>query len=84
MRLDLKNGLPDALLAKIRMHSEGIDDLDNRAMPCHYCGHRTIDVFADACGHIKAKCRKCGKEAIYNVILRRRKNRALTLRVINL
>jgi ribosomal protein S27E len=71
MRLDLSNGLPEAVLEKIRRHSAGSEDLESRAIRCHYCGHTTIYVFTNSRGHVKAKCKKCGSEAIYNVLLRR-------------
>ena len=72
MNLQLVNDLPESVLAKIRKHSEGIESLNSRKMPCHYCDHKTIIVYEDSQGHIGAKCKKCGMEGIYNVLLRRR------------
>ena len=71
MKLDLKNGLSDAVLARIRKHSAGSENLKSRTLKCHYCEHQTIIVFENSQGHIQAKCKKCRKEAVYNVVLRR-------------
>jgi len=78
MKIDLSNGLPESVLAKIRKHSEGAENLSSRFLPCHYCKHNAIMVYADSKGHVGAKCRKCGKSAIYNVALRR--NRFISFR----
>jgi ribosomal protein S27E len=64
-------GLSDSILDQIRKHTNGTETLSSRALKCHYCGHKTIIVFEDSYGHVQAKCRKCGREAIYNTLLRR-------------
>jgi ribosomal protein S27E len=69
MILDLSSGLTESVLAKIRKHAAGTENLSTRKLGCHYCEHNTIVVFADSQGHIQAKCKKCGREAIYNVRL---------------
>ena len=71
MRLDLSNGLPESVLARIRKHSAGTEHLKTRALNCHYCEHKTIIVYEDSRGHVKTKCKKCGVEGVYNVLLRR-------------
>jgi ribosomal protein S27E len=81
MKLNLANSLPESVLMKIRKHAAGSEALSFRKMPCHYCEHKTIIVYEDSRGHIGAKCKKCGKEGIYNVLLRRR-NRAMTRHMV--
>ena len=71
MKLDLKNGLPDTVLARVRKHSAGAENLKTRTLKCHYCEHKAIVVFEDSRGHIQTKCKKCNTEAIYNVVLRK-------------
>ena len=64
--------LPESVIAKIQKHAAGTENLSSRKVPCHYCDHKTIIVYEDSRGHIGAKCKKCGKEGVYNVLLRRR------------
>ena len=71
MRLDLSNGLSEEILARIRKHSDGCEGQKSRVIECHYCRHKAIIVFEDSRGHIKAKCKRCGAESIYNVMFRR-------------
>ena len=71
MDFDLTNGLPEEVLARIRKHSAGSEDKKPRNIGCLYCGHMTIMVYEDSRGHVQAKCKKCRREAIYNVALRR-------------
>jgi ribosomal protein S27E len=68
---DFSNGLSEEMLAKIRRHSAGTEDKSTRALNCHYCEHKTIIVYEDSQGHVQAKCKKCGCEAVYNLVLRR-------------
>jgi len=72
MKFDFKNGLPEEVLAKIRRHSAGAEDKNSRDIGCHYCGFKTVVVYEDSTGHVNAKCKKCRRDAIYNVALRRR------------
>ena len=69
MKTDLFNGLQEEILAKIQKHSAGTDNLESRAIGCHYCRHKTIIVYENSRGHINAKCKKCQRAAIYNVSL---------------
>jgi len=71
MNLKVSEGLPEYVLANIRKHSEGADNLKSRTLKCHYCEHNSIIVFEDSRGHVQAKCKKCGQESIYNVVLRK-------------
>jgi len=71
MKLDLSAGLPQEVLAKVRRHADGTNGLKTRVLVCHYCEHKAIIVFEDSRGHVKAKCKKCNRESIYNVVLRR-------------
>jgi len=66
------NRLNEEVLARIRRHSAGVEDKKSRAIGCHYCGHKTIMVYEDSTGYVNAKCKKCRRNAIYNVALRRR------------
>ena len=59
---------PKSLLINTRMHSQGTEKLKSRTLECHYCEHKAIIVFEDTHGHIQSKCKKCGRESIYNVI----------------
>lgn len=69
MEQNVQRVLSDEVLQRIRKHEDGIAGLRKRALRCHYCGHKEVEVFEDARGHVKAKCKKCGREAIYNVVL---------------
>jgi transcription elongation factor Elf1 len=63
--------VPEEVLAKVRKHSDGAENLKTRTLNCHYCDHKSIIIFEDARGHVKAKCKRCGEESLYNVLLRR-------------
>ncbi len=70
MKMELTNGkLSQELLAKIRKHNQGTDQLKKRKIRCHFCGHNTIFVYEDCRGHVQAKCSACGREAVYNLVL---------------
>jgi len=71
MKLDLSGGLSEEILARIRKHTDGTQELQTRTLLCHYCRHKSIIVYEDSRGHVKAKCKKCNRESIYNVVLRR-------------
>lgn len=82
MKLDLTNGqVSDEILEKIRKNSAGTESLKTKNLKCPYCNHLSIVVFEDSRGHVQAKCRKCGKESIYNVMLRR--NGEVMFRLVN-
>ena len=74
MKVDLTEGLSEELLSKIRRHKDGSENLKSRALRCHYCNKKAIIVFEDSHGHVQAKCKNCGRESIYNVVLRRNGN----------
>ena len=63
--------LSEEALAKIRKHAAGTEGRASKVVDCHYCKHKTVQAFEGSSGHIKAKCKKCGQEAIYNLSLRR-------------
>jgi len=58
-------------LEKIRKHAAGTENLSFNVKDCHYCGHKSILIYEDARGHVQAKCKICGEESLYNVLLRR-------------
>ena len=74
----MRTGLPEEMIAHIRRHKAGADNLRPRAIGCHYCKHKAVIIYGDSNGHIQTKCKKCGKESIYNLALRR--NRPLFFR----
>ena len=71
MKLDLRNGLSENVLAKVRKHSAGTENLRKRTLVCHFCEHKAIVVFENSRGHVQTKCKKCNRESIYNVVFRR-------------
>ena len=71
MKLNLSEGLSEYTLAKIRKHAYGTENMKSRMIVCHYCERKAIKVFEDSRGHVGAKCKKCGEESIYNVVLRK-------------
>jgi phage FluMu protein Com len=71
MKYDVLNDLPESVLEKIRRHSLGAENLKSKNVGCHFCEHKTIEVYEDSRGYIKAKCKRCRAEAIYNIALRR-------------
>jgi transcription elongation factor Elf1 len=77
--IDLKperilSNLPESIREKIRRHAEGTQGLTSRALDCHFCKHVTIIVYEDSSGYVQAKCKKCGEESLYNLMLRRASN----------
>lgn len=40
-----------------------------RVIKCPYCNHNSIIVFDDTRGHVQSKCKSCGKETIFNVLV---------------
>ena len=73
--------LSDEILQRIRKHEAGTSGLGKRPLKCLYCGHKEVEVFEDARGHVQAKCKKCGREAVYNVVLCR--NGTIRFRLLN-
>ena len=60
------------MMGKIRRAQEDTDGLKTRNLLCPYCRHRSIVVYEDARGHIKAKCKVCGQETIFDLVNMRR------------
>jgi phage FluMu protein Com len=71
MRLDLKDGLSEEMLARICRDANGTPGLKNRPLICHYCGHKVMMLFEDTRGHVEIKCRKCDRVSTYNIFFRR-------------
>jgi ribosomal protein S27E len=71
MRLHFESGVPEPILERVRRHSAGTEAMKTRTLKCHYCQHSAIVVYEDSRGHIQARCKKCGEESVYNVVLRR-------------
>ena len=47
------------------LHTEkAVAQKPKRAIQCPYCDWKSIYVYEDASGHIRAKCRNCGKESV--------------------
>ena len=46
-----------------------------RTVRCPYCRHNSIIVFEDTRGHVKTKCKACGRETVFNVLEMRRLRR---------
>lgn len=51
-----------------------VDGLEMRDIKCPHCGYVITRVFADACGHFMARCRKCKEEYPVNLSYFRRQN----------
>ena len=43
-----------------------------RTIKCPYCLHNAITVYEDTRGHVEAKCKKCGRITVFNVLSMRR------------
>lgn len=73
MRMDAASQmrLSQETLDKIRRHEAGIEGLRSKTVACHFCEHKTIQIYEDSKGHVRAKCKKCGQESTYNLALRR-------------
>ena len=65
---------------KIQRARLAISNQKMRMVKCPYCGHNSIAVFEDTRGHVQAKCKRCGRETVFDVLnmrrllLHRRKN----------
>ena len=67
MRYNFADGVPRATLDMLQKRYEAVKGLSSKSLYCPVCNHRTIIVYEDACGHIKAKCSRCRYEAIYDI-----------------
>jgi DNA-directed RNA polymerase subunit RPC12/RpoP len=64
---------PDTeLSAKIRQARRAVTDRKSRYLLCPYCSHKVVQIFDDACGHLEAKCSKCGRRTVFDLISMRR------------
>ena len=61
---------------KIKRARRAIVSQKTRMVKCPYCQHNAIAVFEDTRGHVQAKCKRCGRETVFDVLSMRR----LTLR----
>lgn len=60
------------MLQKIIRAREAIANQEERFLKCPYCHHNGIKVYADTRGHVEAKCRKCGRITVFDVLSMRR------------
>jgi len=70
MKPDFQDGISPDVLAKIRRLKNEVEGMETKSLYCPYCNHRAFVVFQDARGHIQTRCKKCGQEAIFNVVFR--------------
>ena len=80
MKPDFSNGVPPEVLRRIRGEQDEVKGMESKSYFCPYCNHKTVVVYQDAHGHIQPQCKRCGKEAIYNVSFRIAGTYYLTLR----
>lgn len=57
---------------KIKRARHAIVGQKMRTVGCPYCKHNSIVVFEDTRGHVQAKCKRCGRETIFDVLSMRR------------
>lgn len=57
---------------KIKLARHAIASQKTRMVKCPYCQHNTIVVFEDTRGHVQAKCKRCGRETVFDVLSMRR------------
>ena len=57
---------------KIKRARHAIASQNTRMVKCPYCQHNTIVVFEDTRGHVQAKCKRCGRETVFDVLSMRR------------
>lgn len=73
MGKDIRVSEPSAeMLKKIRRARLAISNQKMRMVKCPYCGHNSIAVFEDTRGHVQAKCKRCGRETVFDVLSMRR------------
>lgn len=47
------------------LHTEkAVANKAKRVIQCPYCDWKSIYVYEDASGHVRSKCRNCGKEVV--------------------
>ena len=57
---------------KIKLRRRSIVSQKTRMVKCPYCQHNAIAVFEDTRGHVQAKCKRCGRETVFDVLSMRR------------
>lgn len=57
---------------KIVRARKAIASQKQRTIKCPYCLHNAITVYEDTRGHVEAKCKKCGRITVFNVLSMRR------------
>ena len=57
---------------KIKRARHAIASQKTRMVKCPSCQHNTIVVFEDTRGHVQAKCKRCGRETVFDVLSMRR------------
>ena len=57
---------------KIKRARREIVSQKTRMVKCPYCQHNAIAVFEDTRGHVQAKCKRCGRETVFDVLSMRR------------
>ena len=57
---------------KIQRARRAISCQRMRMVKCPYCGHNAIAVFEDSSGLVRAKCKACGRETVFDVLSMRR------------
>lgn len=57
---------------KIKRARRAIVSQKTRMVKCPYCQHNAIAVFEDTRGHVQAKCKRCGRETVFDVLGMRR------------
>ena len=57
---------------KIKRARRAIVSQKTRMVKCTYCQHNAIAVFEDTRGHVQAKCKRCGRENVFDVLSMRR------------
>lgn len=57
---------------KIKRARRAIVSQKTCMVKCPYCQHNAIAVFEDTRGHVQAKCKRCGRETVFDVLSMRR------------
>lgn len=73
MKRDIRVSEPSTeMMIKIQRARRAIATQQRRLIECPYCHHKSIAVFEDTRGHVQAKCKKCGRETVFDVLSMRR------------
>ena len=57
---------------KIQLARYAIATQTHRTVQCPYCKHNAIILFEDTRGHVQTKCKRCGREVVFDVLNMRR------------